>query len=131
MVVHHRLYKSLPSSRNAMKWYRTDMAVIAFAITLATFFLSGYFQLSATQASARALHGLFNNDRIYHHRHAIHGGVASESSVCSQIGIDLLRIGGNAADAVCSFLLVAFALIYVTAYAATACRYNLLYWGRW
>ena len=27
------------------------------------------------------------------------GAVASESSECSQIGIDLLRIGGNAADA--------------------------------
>ena len=85
-----------------MNWYRTDMAVIAFAITLATFFLSGYLQLSATQASTRALRGLFENDHSYHHRHAIHGGVASESSVCSQIGIDLLKIGGNAADAVCS-----------------------------
>jgi gamma-glutamyltranspeptidase/glutathione hydrolase len=27
------------------------------------------------------------------------GAVASESSICSQIGIDLLREGGNAADA--------------------------------
>ena len=30
------------------------------------------------------------------------GAVASESSVCSQIGIDLIKDGGNAADAVCS-----------------------------
>ena len=30
------------------------------------------------------------------------GAVASESSVCSQIGIDLIKNGGNAADAVCS-----------------------------
>lgn len=29
------------------------------------------------------------------------GAVASESSVCSHIGIDLIRDGGNAADAVC------------------------------
>jgi hypothetical protein len=29
------------------------------------------------------------------------GAVASESSVCSEIGIDLLKAGGNAADAVC------------------------------
>lgn len=29
------------------------------------------------------------------------GAVASESSVCSRIGIDLIRDGGNAADAVC------------------------------
>lgn len=28
------------------------------------------------------------------------GAVASESSICSQIGIDLLKDGGNAADAV-------------------------------
>lgn len=28
------------------------------------------------------------------------GAVASESSICSEIGIDLLRQGGNAADAV-------------------------------
>lgn len=29
-----------------------------------------------------------------------HGAVASESKSCSQIGIDLLKAGGNAADAV-------------------------------
>lgn len=29
------------------------------------------------------------------------GAVASESSVCSQIGIGLIKAGGNAADAVC------------------------------
>ena len=31
---------------------------------------------------------------------ARHGAVASENSVCSQIGIDLMKAGGNAADAV-------------------------------
>ena len=30
------------------------------------------------------------------------GAVASESSVCSEIGIDLIKDGGNAADAVCA-----------------------------
>ena len=30
-----------------------------------------------------------------------HGAVASENKVCTQIGIDLLKAGGNAADAVC------------------------------
>jgi hypothetical protein len=30
------------------------------------------------------------------------GAVASESDICSHIGIDLLERGGNAADAVCS-----------------------------
>ena len=33
-----------------------------------------------------------NHDRL--------GAVASENRVCSQIGIDLLKAGGNAADAV-------------------------------
>ena len=33
-----------------------------------------------------------------------HGAVASENKVCSQIGIDLLNAGGNAADAVRLFL---------------------------
>lgn len=29
------------------------------------------------------------------------GAVASENSICSRIGIELLKAGGNAADAVC------------------------------
>lgn len=28
-----------------------------------------------------------------------HGAVASESNICSHIGIDILKMGGNAADA--------------------------------
>ena len=30
----------------------------------------------------------------------LHGGVASENQACSQIGADLLKAGGNAADAI-------------------------------
>lgn len=33
------------------------------------------------------------------------GAVASESDICSHIGIDLLRMGGNAADAVSTLCL--------------------------
>lgn len=33
--------------------------------------------------------------------HAKTGAIASESSVCSNIGADVLKEGGNAADAVC------------------------------
>lgn len=29
------------------------------------------------------------------------GAIASEQKVCTQVGLDLLRAGGNAADAVC------------------------------
>ena len=32
------------------------------------------------------------------------GAVASESAVCSRIGIDLLKAGGNAADAVSNYI---------------------------
>ena len=32
------------------------------------------------------------------------GAVASESSVCSRIGVDLIKDGGNAADAVSTLL---------------------------
>lgn len=53
---------------------------------------------SAVFAPPQALLGLQvqqpNHDRL--------GAVASENRVCSQIGIDLLEAGGNAADAVCS-----------------------------
>ena len=37
--------------------------------------------------------------------HDRHGAVASESKICSQIGIDLMSAGGNAADAVGRFQL--------------------------
>jgi hypothetical protein len=40
------------------------------------------------------------NPRPHNTTDAKHGAVASESSVCSQIGIDILKVGGNAADSV-------------------------------
>ncbi len=40
-------------------------------------------------------------DSTKHHDTKL-GAVASESSVCSKIGIDILKKGGNAADAVSS-----------------------------
>ena len=45
--------------------------------------LQAFFDIQAEQTS---------HDRL--------GAVASENKVCSQIGIDLLKAGGNAADAV-------------------------------
>ena len=101
MVARHgRCMCQLPY-RNAINWYRTDMAIIAFAITLGAFFVAQYLQFSST--SAPRFQGLFIKNGA-HHRHQAHlGGVASESSVCSQIGIDLLKMGGNAADAVSGY----------------------------
>lgn len=37
-----------------------------------------------------------------HHRKDDRGAVASEVDLCSHIGVDLMRLGGNAADAVSS-----------------------------
>lgn len=36
-----------------------------------------------------------------HHESNKLGATASESAVCSRIGVDLIKNGGNAADAVC------------------------------
>ena len=38
----------------------------------------------------------------HEHKQGKHGAVASENRLCTQIGIDLLNAGGNAADAVIS-----------------------------
>jgi len=42
----------------------------------------------------------FPHARQYQQQSDTTGAVASESDICSHIGIDLLRMGGNAADAV-------------------------------
>lgn len=59
------------------------------------------------------------NDRL--------GAVASENKVCSQIGIDLLKAGGNSVDAVglstCSSSLWLI--------SDTACWNGSLHWGHW
>ena len=52
------------------------------------------------------------------------GAVASENRVCSQIGIDLLKAGGNAADAV-SF---AFHLVGAMLMRLEACWHGALCW---
>ena len=43
---------------------------------------------------------LLGNDRLQQSNNDRCGAVASENKLCSQIGIDLLKAGGNAADAV-------------------------------
>lgn len=39
-----------------------------------------------------------------HHESNKLGATASESAVCSRIGVDLIKNGGNAADAVCEMI---------------------------
>ena len=52
------------------------------------------------------------------------GAVASENKVCSQIGIDLLKAGGNAADAVS----LAFRLVGASLTRLKACWHGALCW---
>jgi hypothetical protein len=86
--------RHLPTSRK-----RCDSVVMAlpytFLITIVVFLISVPYvwanplprqSLPRTKPNARF------QDRL--------GAVASESNICSQIGIDLLKKGGNAADAV-------------------------------
>jgi gamma-glutamyltranspeptidase/glutathione hydrolase len=42
------------------------------------------------------------NDQGHHVKDGKRGAVASESAICSRHGIDVLELGGNAADAVSS-----------------------------
>ena len=47
----------------------------------------------------------------------IRGAVASESAVCSRVGIDLLKAGGNAADAVCPPATPSYSLLSLIHYS--------------
>lgn len=64
------------------------MLLILFAFTLISFFNNAV----RTIASPFALKALQNRSRK--------GAVASQSKICSQIGIGIMKDGGNAADAV-------------------------------
>lgn len=70
-------------------WWRVGCSCILFISFLLT--------LSLANAPPQALLDLYP---LTQHGHGQLGAVASENRVCSQIGIDLLKAGGNAADAV-------------------------------
>ncbi|KAH9826144.1 nucleophile aminohydrolase, partial [Teratosphaeria destructans] len=83
---------------------RHNLSLIAFtslycfglriwAFTLPGLFASNYSSSSTSEESSQQ-HPLSDQDI----RQGTHGAVASESSICSQIGIDILQAGGNAAD---------------------------------
>ena len=60
-----------------------------------------------------------NHDRL--------GAVASENKICSQIGIDLLEAGGNAADAVGSRNYSSYQSLTI----GTACGNDAVHWRGW
>lgn len=87
------LPQPLPKSSRRHIW--VAMALIQTLFTIAIVLLS------VQHVFANPLPGQpFPRSSSEIHLHDHLGAVASESSICSQIGIDLLKEGGNAADAV-------------------------------
>ena len=84
-----------------MYWNRNYVAAMLLIALLPALCFVVYFRYLAATALPRPLYS-FPNNRLAHEDHAdaYRGGVASESSLCSRIGITLIEEGGNAADAV-------------------------------
>lgn len=62
-------------------------------LLICIFAFTGFFYLTSYPVSfVRYIRLRTDNDRL--------GAVASENKLCTQIGIDLIKLGGNAADAV-------------------------------
>jgi gamma-glutamyltranspeptidase/glutathione hydrolase len=72
-------------------------AALAVAALLAA--LSAAPSTALAQAAATGVVRYDLVDEIFHPVHAQHGMVASESALASQVGLDVLRRGGNAVDA--------------------------------
>lgn len=82
-----------------LSFFLTTFAImkLAFAISLPAILLSQ----SSTASPATLQHA----GSALEERSDCHGAVASESSICSNIGIDALKAGGTAADALVSTVL--------------------------
>ncbi len=72
--------------------------MLALLQAVCAFSLSSLLQQAAGGPVASSLGGTSRLEERYAPGHR--GAVASESSICSDIGINLLERGGNAADAV-------------------------------
>jgi gamma-glutamyltranspeptidase/glutathione hydrolase len=80
---------------------RTTRLAFAFAALAAAASLALVPDLALAQASTAAP-GAIRYDlttEIFHPVHAMHGMVASENQLASQVGLDVLKKGGNAVDA--------------------------------
>lgn len=64
-----------------------------------TFAVVGQFSLGFSLPTSEHTNGV-----TQYQEHDRLGAVASESAVCSRIGVNLIKAGGNAADAVCSII---------------------------
>ena len=86
--------RSLPKSSRRRDW--GIMSILwTFLVTIVVALLPVKYAL-ANPLPERSLPRSSSQSHLEGHL----GAVASESSICSQIGIDLLKEGGNAADAV-------------------------------
>jgi gamma-glutamyltranspeptidase/glutathione hydrolase len=77
---------------------RTALAAATIAALLAAGLPgTGFAQLAPNASTGAVRYDLV--DEIFHPVHTLHGMVASESALASQVGVDVLRKGGNAVDA--------------------------------
>ena len=96
-MVSPRRFASFPAhpARSALSL----VAAAAFVATLAAAPATGGAQaaVAPNQSTGAVRYDLV--DEIFHPVHAMHGMVASESALASQVGLDVLKHGGNAVDA--------------------------------
>ena len=76
------------------------MAFLWYTLVLGVLSISGYILLITSVYSSSDVSGLPLFKLLDNEKAPRHGGVSSESALCSRIGIDLIRQNGNAADAV-------------------------------
>ena len=84
--------------------------------------------LLASLALAAVSQLALSSSTPYKYEHDQLGAVASENSICSNIGIDLLKAGGNAADAVCLVYCLSEWWMLIT---RAACWHSVLRWCDW
>lgn len=95
---------SLSQHRAHFYWVRVSLVLQLIAVMLCSWnqrplllLILIHFGLGHAGEPSQKLLGSESRQQKSHNRL---GAVASENKVCSQIGIDLLKAGGNAADAV-------------------------------
>ena len=87
-----------PTQRRILYIGNIAMPTLTIILALSTVFFYSRIAIGGALPSPRAP---FTQDHAQ--RRARLGGVTSLSGQCSQIGVDMLKLGGNAADAVCCF----------------------------
>jgi hypothetical protein len=78
--------------------------MLFFAAIAAVLALAARHTLGDTGLPLRSRHGGWDGGWDGGREDGRHGAVSSESAFCSSVGIELIKAGGNAADAVSLFI---------------------------